>query len=66
MARKLIRNNPDLLLKDVAEMVGYTEAFYFSRVFKSHEGISPSQYAKLMKETCRGPEPQAKAGRDSE
>lgn len=65
MARKLIRNNPDLLLKDVAEMVGYTDAFYFSRVFKSHEGISPSQYAKLMKETCRGPEPQAKAGRDS-
>ncbi|MCI9152865.1 response regulator [Lachnospiraceae bacterium] len=48
MAKKLIRSNPDLLLKDVAEMVGYTDAFYFSRVFKSHEGISPSQYAKLQ------------------
>lgn len=66
MAKKLIRNNPDLLLKDVAEMVGYTDAFYFSRVFKSHEGISPSQYAKLMKEKCSGSEPQAADGCGSE
>ncbi len=51
MAKKLIRNNPDLLLKDVAEMVGYADAFYFSRVFKSHEGISPSQYAKLQSDS---------------
>ena len=50
MAKKLMQTNPDILLKDVAEMVGYTDAFYFSRVFKSHEGISPSQYAKLVKE----------------
>lgn len=50
MAKKLMQANPDILLKDVAEMVGYADAFYFSRVFKSHEGISPSQYAKLAKE----------------
>ena len=50
MAKKLMQTNPDILLKDVAEMVGYTDAFYFSRVFKPHEGISPSQYAKLVKE----------------
>ena len=49
MAKKLMQKNPDILLKDVAEMVGYTDAFYFSRVFKSHEGISPSQYARLQK-----------------
>ena len=50
MAKKLMQTNPDILLKDVAEMVGYTDAFYFSCVFKYHEGIYPSQYSKLVKE----------------
>lgn len=50
MAKKLMQSNPDILLKDVAEMVGFTDAFYFSRVFKSHEGISPSAYMKQQKE----------------
>ncbi|HCT91717.1 MAG TPA: DNA-binding response regulator [Lachnospiraceae bacterium] len=51
MAKKLMQSNPDILLKDVAEMVGFTDAFYFSRVFKSHEGISPSHYVKNLKGT---------------
>lgn len=50
MAKKLMQSNPNILLKDVAEMVGFTDAFYFSRTFKSHEGISPSQYAQMQKE----------------
>ena len=44
MAKKLLQSNPHILLKDVAEMVGFTDVFYFSRTFKAHEGISPSQY----------------------
>lgn len=50
MAKTLLQNNPDILTKDVAEMVGFSDAFYFSRVFKSHEGMSPSQYLKQLKE----------------
>lgn len=50
MAKKLMQSNPDILLKDVAEMVGFTDAFYFSRVFKSHEGVSPSLYMKQLKD----------------
>lgn len=46
MAKTLMQNNPDILTKDVAEMVGFSDAFYFSRVFKSHEGMSPSQFLK--------------------
>lgn len=46
MAKNLMESNPDILLKDVAEMVGFTDAFYFSRVFKAHEGISPSAFMK--------------------
>lgn len=50
MAKTLMQNNPDILTKDVAEMVGFSDAFYFSRVFKSHEGMSPSQFLKNLKE----------------
>lgn len=49
MAKNLMESNPDILLKDVAEIVGFTDAFYFSRVFKSHEGISPSTFMKNCK-----------------
>ena len=49
MAKKLMDNNADILLKDVSEMTGFTDAFYFSRVFKSHEGITPSKYLQKQK-----------------
>lgn len=54
MAKKLIQTNPNILLKDVAEMVGFTDVFYFSRTFKSHEGISPKQYAQQQKDLSKG------------
>lgn len=50
MAKKLMESNPAILLKDVAELVGFTDAFYFSKVFKTCEGISPSQYLENLKE----------------
>ncbi|MDC7233887.1 MAG: AraC family transcriptional regulator [Spirochaetales bacterium] len=31
-------------MKDIAETVGYEDQFYFSRVFKSVTGMSPSEY----------------------
>lgn len=49
MAKNLMESNPDILLKDVADMVGFTDAFYFSRVFKTHEGISPSAFLRNQK-----------------
>jgi len=49
LAKKLMQGNPDILLKDVAEIAGFSDAFYFSRVFKSHEGISPSLYIKQLR-----------------
>lgn len=50
-AKELMRKNPNMLLKDMAESVGYTDALYFSRVFKNAEGISPSAYMKELKES---------------
>lgn len=45
-AKHLMEDGNNLLLKDIAEMVGYKDALYFSRVFKSVVGVSPSSYMK--------------------
>lgn len=36
----------DCSVKDTAAAVGYPDAFYFSRLFKKHFGISPSDFKK--------------------
>jgi two-component system response regulator YesN len=36
--------NQDMLIKDVAPLVGFGDQFYFSRVFRSLTGQSPSKY----------------------
>lgn len=44
-AKALICKNNELYFKDIASMVGYQDQFYFSRVFRSYTGRSPSEYA---------------------
>ena len=34
-----------LKIYEIAEYLGFKNAFYFNRVFKKMEGISPSEYA---------------------
>lgn len=41
----ILRAQPDLLVKDVALMVGYADPFYFSRCFRTYTGKSPREYA---------------------
>lgn len=43
-AKQLLINQPDLEIKKVGELIGYKDAFYFSRVFKSNVGVYPSDY----------------------
>jgi len=43
-AKQLIMENPGILIKDVAALVGYSDQFYFSRVFRSITGVPPSEY----------------------
>lgn len=49
-AKRLLKNNPNMLLKDVASIVGYSDPLYFSRVFKDVIGYSPSKFIKLLHE----------------
>ena len=41
----------NLRVKEVAATLGYYDPFYFSRMFKSVSGISPSQYRKTQAKT---------------
>ncbi len=34
----------DFVLKDIAECVGYADSYYFSRLFKKSEGVSPIRF----------------------
>lgn len=43
-AKSLIRENPERLIKDIADTVGYNDPYYFSKVFYKEENIWPSDY----------------------
>lgn len=45
-AKRLLLTRPDLLQKDVAQKVGFTDPLYFSRVFRDIVGLSPSKFVK--------------------
>lgn len=46
-SRELLRAQ-HYTVAQVAELVGYHDSFYFSRVFKKYNGISPSDYRKKL------------------
>lgn len=54
-----IRRSKELLkfddspVAEIAECVGYTDCFYFSRVFKKCTGMSPTSYRKIMLEEAK-------------
>ncbi len=43
-AKQIILTNPEIYIKDVSKLVGYNDQFYFSRIFRTIEGISPSEF----------------------
>jgi len=42
----LYLRNPDLSIKEVAALSGYSDSLYFSRQFKHYMGVSPDNYRK--------------------
>jgi two-component system response regulator YesN len=46
---KLLLLNAQYRIVQIAELVGYNDEKYFSKVFKKLEGISPNEYRKLKK-----------------
>ena len=46
-AKELLMNDR-LSIQEIAEKVGYNDYFYFTKVFKRTENISPSKYRKTL------------------
>ncbi len=46
LAKKLIVENPELRINEIADMVGFKEPYYFSKVFKRKTGVWPTEYGK--------------------
>ncbi|MNH86817.1 HTH-type transcriptional activator Btr [compost metagenome] len=44
---KYLLHNTETSIKNVAQEVGYEDPFYFSRIFKKIEGVSPQQYRNI-------------------
>lgn len=47
-ATALMKEDPQIFVKDVAGMVGYSDQFYFSRIFRSYMGECPSDYLEKL------------------
>jgi len=47
-AEQLLINQPLLQIKDIAELVGYKDQFYFSRLFHREVGMTASEYRKTQ------------------
>ena len=43
-AKEFMLAYPEMLVKEIAEIVGYTDQNYFSRVFKTIVGVSPTEF----------------------
>ena len=48
-AQQLMQERKELFIKDIAWMVGYTDQFYFSRIFRSVVGVSPTEYIEELR-----------------
>lgn len=46
LAKKLILENPDMRVKDVADVVGFKESYYFSKTFKRETGMWPTEFGR--------------------
>ncbi|MDS0527042.1 response regulator [Clostridium sp. SHJSY1] len=44
MAKKIMEEQPELLVKEIADMVGFHDAYYFSKIFKKKTGMWPTNY----------------------
>lgn len=47
-ARRLLSSSPELDVREVAELVGFTDPFYFSRQFKQICGKSPTEFREQI------------------
>lgn len=50
-AKRLLTQSEERSIKEISSAVGYDDPYYFSRIFKTTTGMSPSEYRKQHAET---------------
>ena len=60
-AAKELMATTDLKIYEISERLGFESAFYFSKVFKKIEGVSPRAYLQKMRGTPDGREDETDA-----
>ena len=45
-AKELLLSHSNLSIKEIASIVGYDDAYYFSKIFKKYYGYSPAEFKK--------------------
>ena len=50
-ATRLLLSSPETEIQIIGELVGYKNAFYFSRAFKNYTGLQPSEFRILSAKT---------------
>lgn len=53
-AKRLLSAPTPYLLREVAEMTGFHDQFYFSRIFRSYTGQSPTEFLQAVKQESGG------------
>jgi len=46
-AKQIIREKPDILIREAAKAVGYEDQYYFSKIFKKYMGMWPKEYQEI-------------------
>lgn len=46
-AKELLLNHQNLNIKQISSIVGYEDAYYFSKLFKKYYGASPAEFKKI-------------------
>ncbi len=47
-AETMLATNPVMTIGEIADELGYSDQFYFSKLFKKYRGISPSEYLRAF------------------
>ena len=47
---KLLLSDPNLSINQISSRLGFCDQFYFSRQFKKHHGITPSEHRKSLRQ----------------
>ncbi|MCR5255460.1 MAG: response regulator [Acetatifactor sp.] len=50
-AKQMLKQSDEVSVKEVALSVGYSDPYYFSRIFKTITGLTPSEYRKAKRGT---------------